>query len=271
MGFFEKKTPWEKEWEALEKKEKKYLERRSEKKDSFLNRKLDELIPQTLQERLDVMFSKAFAMIFDKGTGIIEKTYKKDEIEKEYKVAEYTAAVREDRKSLKKFSKKAGASSNKNLLIAGAEGIGLGLLGIGLPDIPVFVGMIFKSIYELAGHYGLGYETEEEKYFILLVIRAALSYGEELKQADAEAELFIYKELLPKAYDRDREIRKAADTLSKELLYMKFLQGAPVVGAVGGAYDAVYLNRIMEYAKLKYRKRFLLNQKKKNGMWKENV
>lgn len=262
MGFFEKKTPWEKEWETLEKKEKKYLEKRAEKKDSFLNRKLDELIPQTLQERLEVTFSKAFAMIFEKGTGIIEKTYKKEEMEKDYKVNEYAASVKADRKSLKTFHKNAGASSNRNLLIAGVEGIGLGLLGIGLPDIPVFVGMILKSLYELSIHYGIGYETEEEKYFVLLMIRTALSYGEELEEAERDAELFIYSELLPEEYDREKEIRKAADTLSRELLYMKFLQGAPVIGAVGGAYDAVYLNRIMEYAKIKYRKRFLLKQKK---------
>ena len=37
---------------------------------------------------------------------------------------------------------------------------------------------------------------------------------------------------------------------------MKFLQGIPVVGAVGGAYDAVYLKRVAEYAELKYRRRF---------------
>ena len=42
---------------------------------------------------------------------------------------------------------------------------------------------------------------------------------------------------------------------------MKFLQGIPVVGAVGGLYDAVYMKRINEYANLKYKKRFLLKKK----------
>ena len=40
---------------------------------------------------------------------------------------------------------------------------------------------------------------------------------------------------------------------------MKFLQGIPVVGALGGAYDAVYMRRVSKYAELKYRKRFLKN------------
>lgn len=48
MNRFQKKTPWEKEWELLEKKEKKYLEKRAEKKESALNRFLEEKIPQNL-------------------------------------------------------------------------------------------------------------------------------------------------------------------------------------------------------------------------------
>ena len=41
---------------------------------------------------------------------------------------------------------------------------------------------------------------------------------------------------------------------------MKFLQGIPVVGAVGGIYDEVYMKRITEYANLKYKKRFLMKK-----------
>ena len=63
----------------------------------------------------------------------------------------------------------------------------------------------------------------------------------------------------------ENSIQGAAGCLSKELLYMKFLQGIPVVGAIGGAYDAVYMKQIMEYAELKYRRRFYLRQKR-SGM-----
>lgn len=44
--------------------------------------------------------------------------------------------------------------------------------------------------------------------------------------------------------------------LSKELLYMKFLQGIPVVGVAGGAFDVKYMKEITAYAELKYRKRY---------------
>ena len=58
------------------------------------------------------------------------------------------------------------------------------------------------------------------------------------------------------------QIEKTADSLSKELLYMKFLQGIPIVGALGGASDLIYLQRITEYANIKYKKRFLMKKKR---------
>ena len=55
-------------------------------------------------------------------------------------------------------------------------------------------------------------------------------------------------------------ISETSKYLSGELLYMKFLQGVPIVGAVGGAYDFVYMNQINTYAKIKYYKRFLTDK-----------
>ena len=56
-------------------------------------------------------------------------------------------------------------------------------------------------------------------------------------------------------------IEDTAGCLSKELLYMKFLQGIPVAGAIGGAYDAIYMKLIAEYSELKYRRRFYEKRK----------
>lgn len=135
------------------------------------------------------------------------------------------------------------------------------MLGIGIPDIPIFVGMILKSLYEMALHYGFTYESEEEKYFILLIIRGALSYGTGLKSVQEQVETYSREEKLPEAYDREQEIRITAQTLSKELLYMKFLQGIPLVGAVGGVYDAVYMKKFWHTADLTIRNVFCLNIK----------
>lgn len=139
MIKFQRKTPWEKEWENLKRQEAKFLEKRETKKDSVLNRKLNEVVPEKLQETLNAAFAKAFTLVFEKGTGVIEKTYNREKMEQDYRINRYTDEVRQNRKSLKAFSKKAGHSGQKNLLVSGVSGIGLGVLGIGIPDIPLFL------------------------------------------------------------------------------------------------------------------------------------
>ena len=266
MRLFDKRTPLQKEWEKLEVQEQRFLQKRSEKRESILNQKLEEKIPPKLQKTLDTAFAKAFALIFEKGTGVIEKTYQRTKLEQDYQVRQYMADVKQNSKSLRSFSKKARDTGTKNLLLSGVSGIGMGVLGIGLPDIPVFTGMILKNIYETALQYGYSYESREEKYFILLLIRGAVSYGDTLCEIDGKVNEFIRNGILPEEYQDKEQIEQTAGALSKELLYMKFLQGIPVVGAVGGAYDAVYMKRITEYAELKYRHRYLGGDGKRQRM-----
>lgn len=261
MMFFKKKTPYEKELAALLKKERRFLKERSEKKDSFLNRQLEKYVPAKLQSTLDAAFSKAFGLIFEKGTKVIEKTYNKEGHRIDYYENDYMNGVLESKKTLRAFSKKAKAAGNKNLLLSGAAGIGMGIIGVGIPDIPVFTGLLLKSIYEIALDYGFEYETEKERAFILWVIAGAVSYGENITEINDKINVFIATGELPEDYDRAEAVSAAAGALSKELLYMKFVQGIPIVGAVGGLYDAVYMKRINEYANLKYRKRMLLKRK----------
>jgi len=263
MALFQKKAPLEKEWEKLIKEERKFLLSRAEKKDTFINQKLAQVVPDKLQETLDTAFAKAFGLIFDKGTGVIEKTYNKDALEKNFQIDQFISDIKKDERSLKKFSKKAKQSGNINILASGAAGIGMGVLGVGIPDIPVFIGMVLKSVYEIALNYGYRYDTKEEQYFILLLIETAVSHGRDLIERNDEVDAYIKHEKMPEPYNRDVQIRLTSAVLSKELLYMKFLQGDPVVGAVGGAYDVVYLKQITEYANMKYKRRFLL--KKRNA------
>jgi len=258
----ERLTPLQKEWAKLEKQEAAYLARRMEKTDSKMNQFLEKKVPPNLQSTLDGAFSKAFYVVFEKGTGVIEKTYKKEELQKSYQINEYAAKVRGNRKTLKAFSKKASGAGNVNLLISGVSGIGLGVLGIGIPDIVLFTGLMLKSVYEIALNYGFDYEDEKEKRFILLLIRGSLSYGTDLEEINSEINYYIEHGNYYSEMDMDSCIKETAGGLSKELLYMKFLQGIPVVGAAGGAYDAIYMNQVVKYAELKYRRRFYVKQGK---------
>lgn len=260
--MLEKLTPLQKEWAKVEKQEAAYLAKRMEKPDSKLNRFLEEKVPPNLQNTLDGAFFKAFHVVFEKGTGVIEKTYKKEELQKSYQINEYVAQVRGNRKSLKSFSKKAAGAGNVNLLISGVSGIGLGVLGIGIPDIVLFTGLMLKSIYEIALNYGFDYQEEKEKRFILLLIQGALSRGADLETINSEVNYYIESEHYLYDKDMDSCIKETAGCLSKELLYMKFLQGIPIVGAAGGAYDAIYMKQVVKYAELKYRRRFYENKKR---------
>lgn len=127
---------------------------------------------------------------------------------------------------------------------------------MGIPDIPVFLGVLLKSIYEIALSYGFSYDTEEERIFILKLIEAALSHEEELAGRNTELNLWIQG---GRTFDisRSDQERRTSDALSRELLYLKFVQGVPVLGVVGGVSDMVYQKKISDYAALKYKRRFL--------------
>lgn len=254
-----RKTPLQKELILLEKQEKRYLEHRQSQSDSKLNKFLEDKVPDKLQKTLEKAFASAFKLIFVKGVSVIEKTYKKQEIEKDFKVQDYASQIKNDRKSLRAIRKNAGNTGKMNTLASGTAGLGMGLIGVGIPDIPVFTGFLLRSIYQIALKYGFSYEEEKEKKWILLLIQGAASYGEQQKAADKAVESYIQNGFFDSCNSLDEIIQETAQILSGELLYMKFLQGIPIVGVVGGAFDFKYMKEITTYAEIKYRKRYYRN------------
>lgn len=65
--------------------------------------KLDRFIPKKLSGTLDAAFAKGFALIFEKGTGIIEKTYNKRKEKASFKINTYASEVMADKAKCKKF------------------------------------------------------------------------------------------------------------------------------------------------------------------------
>ena len=273
-AMFKGKTSIEKEWRKLQEQEIDFLVKNIRREESALNQLLEDKVPEGLQATLDKAFFKAFQLVFEKGTGVIEKTYNKEKMEIDYQLGELKADMTKDRKELKAFSSKAKTSGAVNTLVSGASGVGLGVLGIGVPDILLFTGMMLKNIYQIALNFGFDYESEDEKKFILLLIQGALSSGDELRKINSAIDMYIddgkftceesneadEEETADADSDMKMRIRQASECMSKELLYMKFLQGIPFVGAVGGAYNALYMRRISKYAELKYRRRFYLKK-----------
>lgn len=257
MAFFQRKTPLEKEWNCLCKQEEKFLKSRAAQKQSVLDRMLREKVPEKMQNALDTAFLKAFILIFEKGTDLLEKTYSREKLEQIHAVDRYANSLSQSRKNLRAYGKKAGKTSGKNVLVSGLSGIGLGFFGVGLPDIPLFTAMLLRNLYEIALRYGYGYESEAEQYFILLLIQGGVSYGETLEQINEQVDRFLTRQ---EVGQREEALDKTAALLSRELLYMKFLQGIPFVGMVGGVSDLFCMKRISAYARLKYQKRFLYGE-----------
>lgn len=282
MLFFKgeilRRSAEERENLLLNKKEERFAAGRMKAGDPALNRLLDGRIPEKLDLTLEKAFIKAFQLIFEKGSGVIERSFDKEGIKKDFMVKEYALKLKNDRRSYADIRKSAGRSGLSNTAASGAAGIGMGVLGIGIPDIPVFTSMMFRSIFQIALRYGIDYDSPEEKLFALFLIRAAFSRGDEYKEANREVDGFIHSgrfediiieednvisrlSFWEEGY-RKRQMEYTARAVSKEVLYMKFLQGIPLIGAVGGAYDIKYMSLVTEYAELKYRKRFLIGKER---------
>ncbi|MDE6784607.1 MAG: EcsC family protein [Ruminococcus sp.] len=251
-------TARQKEWHRICAEEEKFLNKINSGKKMHISRILDEKIPKKIRSSIDTAFLKAFSLIFEKGTDIIEKTYDKKQLERDFRILLNADRCCRNEKSLKNITRPAERSGNINIFVSGASGIGMGLFGAGLPDIPIFTGMVLKCIYEISLRYGFRYNSDAEKYLILLIIEGAVSDGEQLAAADNRIEEFIRRSEIPDGCSVGQQTASASSALTSALMYTKIIQGIPIVGAVGGAYDFKYMKRISKYANIKYRKRFLL-------------
>lgn len=230
-----------------------------------LTDKVEDKIPEELYNKLQQAFYIGFKTVFEKGNGIIEKTYDRDKLMLDHEVYDASFEKINKKKSLKGINKLAGKGNLVNMGISAVEGTGLGLLGIGLPDIPIFIGVVLKSIYEISLSYGYDYREEQEQYFILKLIEAALVSDEQKQEKnfamDKLIDYLVAEE--PLGYDIEMQMRQTADCMAADMVCIKFLQGLPLVGAIGGPANVIYCKKISDYAKVKYQKRYLLEKQKR--------
>lgn len=226
------------------------------------SQKLQDKIPEKLKVGLNTAFYKGFQLVFEKGSSIIEKTYDKSKISSDYDMYDYAVGKEFSKRHMRMLDKQSKQSKLMNSSFSAIEGGVLGVLGIGIPDIPLFISVMLKTIYEIALSYGFQYDNDDEKAYILILISAAVSKG--TKQMEFDDEL----EQLSSKIDRDivtnvnteLQMKTTSEMLSDSLLTAKFIQGIPIIGAVGGAVNYTVLNKIGNYARIKYKKRYLLKK-----------
>ncbi|MBZ2174254.1 EcsC family protein [Schnuerera sp. xch1] len=257
-----------KQLKRINKKERKILNRRENrllkaKIDPIMD-KIQEKIPEKLKSTLEIVFYKGFQLVFERGHAYIEKTYNKDRLQLEHELNNYALDNDISKRNIKKLDKQAKYSKRLNSSISVLEGGVLGILGIGLPDIPFFIAIIMKTIYEVALSYGYNYKSKEEKAYILLLICGAMSNG------DRQLKFNERIDKLGSSIDNNDDIAVnlkekmiiTADVLSEAMLTAKFIQGIPILGVVGGVVNYSIIKKIGKYSSLKYKKRYLIKKAK---------
>lgn len=212
-----------------------------------------------MYESLRSVFRKAFEIIFEKGTGIIEKTYKKDELSKDFQMRDFSIELN-SRKNYYWLNARSDLNSLTTLLASAVEGVGLGALGIGMPDIVLFTSVVLRGCYETALRYGFTYDTPEERYFILTILEASLLKGEAWDVCNERANSMLQTPYIPTVTEMKEQMQHTADAFAVDMLVSKFIQGIPVVGLVGGFTNPMYYRKIQLYVHLKYQKRFLMTK-----------
>lgn len=247
----------------LSKKEKKLLQKEDNKfvqlKINPLKNQAEEKIPQKVRSGINKAFEKGFYFIFEKGTSIIEKSYNYKRLKDDADTNEYKLSKEISSRNLRAIDRDVNIGSIISQGITAVEGTALGFLGVGMPDIPIFIGVILRTIYEISLKYGFEYDNDKEKVFILNVICTGIGNKEERRKYSAECDKLSH------AIDNNDDIYVNLDVMIKEtseklvesLLVSKFIQGIPFVGAIGGAANYMVLSSISRVAKLKYKKRLI--------------
>ena len=224
---------------------------------------LEQKVPEKIRTGLESGFRKGFTIVFTSGRPIIEKSYRKEELKANHAVHDYAMQMKGGRKEWRQLRREAKQANWLNLAATTAEGMGLGALGIGLPDIVLFLGMLLRGIYETALHYGFDYEDRWEQLLILKMMTTALSTGEEWEYHHSKLEALLKEEVQQVSEQAFADqIDQTASVFAVELMALKFIQGLPVVGVVGGAANPVYYARVLKYVRCQYEKRYLQKQLK---------
>ena len=187
------------------------------------------------------------------------KTYDADALKSEYAQKRVGVQTQGDRSLIKRLRKPSEKRYLKSLGVATTEGIGLGLLGIGLPDIPILIGNMIRTCTVSAQSHGLNTDRTDEQVYMLRLIRLAAMPTDERRAANRQ--LDALGEAIDAGteahFDLEEEMRLTSERLSMTLLFSRFVMGLPVVGVAGGLYNPVIVSQLHQLAEVKYEARLL--------------
>lgn len=220
---------------------------------------LEEKIPDKLEETLRKAFISAFKMVYRSGKTIIDRTYDAEALSSEYENKREGIRNIGNRSVLKKMRRTGGKRGLKAMGMATAEGVGLGLLGIGIPDVPILIGNLVRLCTMSAKSHGIHVDSKEEQLFMLLLIElVALPTSE---RGCVDRRLNLLAEDIAKGHtiveDLESQMTETAEALATAMLFSHFVMGLPIVGVAGGLYNTVIVSQLHQLAEIKYEKRML--------------
>ena len=231
-----------------------------------LREKIESKIPEKLMETMDAAFYTAFQVIFKRGTGLLGKTIPEKRLRADRYIKEYYLGKDPDARSVRAFHKSAVLSGAATTAMATAEGSSAPTSTPSSRARTDLMSILLRAVYQTAVRYGFAYDTPQERYYILLLLSAALTRGPERAAFSRRADDFGRSVDHGEGpwFDLDTQMRETSKALSNAMLVVKFIQGTAIVGVVGGACNFSASRKVTEVANLKYQKRFL--EKKRRGL-----
>lgn len=234
---------------------------------------IEKKIPEKALVALEKAFEAGFKFMFEKGNSMINKTGNFPELKRKGLSNVRTVRKRLTDESLRAISGSVNKKTMNAKTLSTVEGAALGIFGIGLPDIPVFLGVLFKAIYEIACCYGFDYDTDEERAYALAIMRLAAAPDDEkdeYSQACDELSDLIDTGRCPDDIVNDDVVKETSDLMSTAMLVAKFIQGITIVGSIGAAFNYSWMKKISAIADIKYKERFFRELMNPNSRFDTN-
>ena len=107
---------------------------------------LEQKIPEKVYTGLETAFCTGFSLVFKHGRKLIELTYKKETLKQEHILRDQAVQTEGSRRDFKQMQKNVRNAGLKNMAATTAEGMALGALGVGMPDVVLFLATLLKGV-----------------------------------------------------------------------------------------------------------------------------
>ena len=265
-----RKSPLEREWERLCRKEAALDRAAGRAVSPAWKAGLEARVPEKALKGLESAFAKGFSLVFQHGAGIIGKTCGTEKLRQQHDALHRAALATGSRRDLRRLPAASRTAQLGSLALTTAEGAALGLLGVGMPDILLFLGVLLRGICETALRFGFDWESPREQLIILSMMETAVSRGEERLACSAGLQCLLTSKRTPSEEELKAQMQKTGAAFASGMLFAKFVQGLPVVGVAGGLMNPVFYRRVMQVVQLQYQKRWLRQLAGQKGVFLQN-